>query len=171
MCIQGVLVNQLGRLVLQKSMESNPSNTTFTRGYDSVIRRMQSWMFLLYNLYNTHEFILHMTESYPRDLSSLLSTTQEVQHILFFFMSSSLYFMSSSLYFMSSSIYSMSSSLYFLSSSLYFMSSSLYFMSSSLYFLSSSLYFLSSSLYFMSSLYILCLPLYILFLLWSVIFV
>ena len=32
-----------------------------SRGYDSVIRRMQSWVCLLYNLYNTHEFILHMT--------------------------------------------------------------------------------------------------------------
>ena len=30
------------------------------RGYDSVIRRMQSWVCLLYNLYNAHEFI-HMT--------------------------------------------------------------------------------------------------------------
>ena len=32
-----------------------------SRGYDSVIRRMQSWACLLYNLYNTHEFILSMT--------------------------------------------------------------------------------------------------------------
>ena len=36
-------------------------NCLNARGYDSVIRRMQSWVFLLYNLYNTHEFILRMT--------------------------------------------------------------------------------------------------------------
>ena len=32
-----------------------------SRGYDSVIRRMLSWVCLLYNLYNTNEFILRMT--------------------------------------------------------------------------------------------------------------
>ena len=36
-------------------------NIMFPRGYDSVMRRMQSWVCLLYNLYNTHEFILCMT--------------------------------------------------------------------------------------------------------------
>ena len=37
------------------------SLVNYSRGYDSVIRRMQSLVCLLYNLYNTHEFILHMT--------------------------------------------------------------------------------------------------------------
>ena len=34
---------------------------SFPWGYDSVIRRMQSWVCLLYSLYNTHEFILRIT--------------------------------------------------------------------------------------------------------------
>ena len=38
-----------------------------SRGYDSVIRRMQSWVCLLYNLYNTNEFILHMTPGHTKN--------------------------------------------------------------------------------------------------------
>ena len=37
-----------------------------SRGYDSVIRRMQSWVCLLYNLYNTNEFILHMAPGHTK---------------------------------------------------------------------------------------------------------
>ena len=38
-----------------------------SRGYDSVIRRMKSWVCLLYNLYNTHDFILHMTSGHTKN--------------------------------------------------------------------------------------------------------
>ena len=37
------------------------------RGYDSAIRRMQSWVCLLYNLYNTHGFILHITPGHTKN--------------------------------------------------------------------------------------------------------
>ena len=42
-------------------------NGKFAGGYDSVIRRMQSWVCLLYNLYSTHEFILHMTPGHTKN--------------------------------------------------------------------------------------------------------
>ena len=82
----------------------------YSRGYDSVIRRMQSWVCLLYNLHNTHEFILHMTpghtknelmvlyrlyckhthdcilrmtESYPRDIQKCLNLIKLIMKTLF----------------------------------------------------------------------------------------
>ena len=45
-----------------------------SRGYDSVIQRMQSWVCLLYNLYHTHEFILRMTQSWVCLLYDLYHT-------------------------------------------------------------------------------------------------
>ena len=45
----------------------NRNKSAITRGYDSVIRRMQSLVCLLYNLYNTHEFILHMTQGHTKN--------------------------------------------------------------------------------------------------------
>ena len=61
------LIRLMIRIALFEKLVFKHLIRALTRGYDSVIRRMQSWVCLLYNLYNTNKFILHVTPGHKKN--------------------------------------------------------------------------------------------------------